>query len=400
MSWTFERLEDRLLLAAGIVVKGTMLIVTFDGGGDPDVVLTGTAEGAITVTGTDDDGSFTGIRNIKIVGHAGSDHITLDKLLLRGNITADLRGGDDVFTMTGETIIGGNISIKTGDGADTVRIDADVAGKQITLLKNVTVDLGSAAAGIDTFTIFGDQLDDEVREITGIGGNLTVKGQGGSQQVSFDTLLLTKNLKIDLGAGNDSIRLAVDANEADVGVLVGGNATLKLGDGDDAVTFIGGGEGAVTFNRNLTIDLGNDDGDDGNGGDTVEMTSTSDPEDGIALLGNVVIKGKGGAQELHFDGVAASRNVTINLGDGNDSIDVNQLAGEIAGTVGGNLNINLGNGDDQINVERLTVTKGVKINGGNGEDTGEVTAGAAVTVGGKASAVSLELGDLAALLNA
>ena len=54
MSPAFERLEERVLLAATAELKGSTLVITFTGA-DTDVVLTGTAEGAITVAGTDAD---------------------------------------------------------------------------------------------------------------------------------------------------------------------------------------------------------------------------------------------------------------------------------------------------------------------------------------------------------
>jgi hypothetical protein len=388
MSPAFERLEDRVLLAATAELNGTTLVITYTGA-DIDVVLDGSAEGAITVAGTDaDDGPFTGVKSIKIVGTDDVNEIRLLDIDITGNVTADMKGGDDSVIIDGLTTIDGSVTIKTGDGDDDVGIDGDNTGNTIDIGKNVKVDLGDAGAGTDLFYIYGDTAGEEIT----IGGGVTVKGKGGDQRFELDLTDIAKNLNVNLGDGDDEVAIGTFMDTAGLEVNVGGNATIKTGDGDDFVDINVSGGGTVAFVKNLKVDLGNA----GAGGDQFTALADTAVDDIITVGGSASVKGKGGIQRLDIDFIAVTKNVNINLGDDNDSVAINQASAGLITTVGGTAKINLGAGeDDELFVEDTTVTGKATIDGGKGgsDEADETTLGTFLAAPGSISK-NFEVGSL------
>jgi hypothetical protein len=124
-----------------------------------------------------------------------------------------------------------NTTIKMGDGDDTVRISPD-GGGDVTFTKNVTIDLGNAA-GTDTLRMRADDVGDD--SIT-FGKNLSIKGKAGIQDLDLDGVAVTKNAKVNLGDGNDCVRVSQVAGSNDS--TIGGNLDVKLGDGEDDELFV------------------------------------------------------------------------------------------------------------------------------------------------------------------
>lgn len=386
----FERLENRVLLAVNVSRYGSTLLVEYDDAGDLDLTLTGTAPGAITVANADTgNDSYTGIKHIKIVGRGGNDQVQLTDIQIAGNITADMKGGRDFINVEGvHTDIGGNFKAKMGDGNDDLEIDGAGADGPIRIRKSVTVDFGNAeAVGGDYFELIGLKPTDLVT----VGGGVTIKGGNGEQELYFDCANIGKNLKVDLGAGNDIVRVGSLMNDPASSFIVQKNATFKTGDGDDQI-IMGTSVGLVDFRKNLTIDLGNADVTD-----ILDVDFTNAANDQFHVGGSVSIKGQAGAQEIFIDGVTIDGNVKISLGDGDDLIEVSQDGGDINSTIGRNLDVKMGSGEnDELFAERLTVNRRTKIDGGaGGSDKADETAGGNLVFGSPPTSTNFETGSLA-----
>ncbi len=211
-------------------VSGSTLRIVGDSD-DETLVLTGGAPGEVIVTDGNGDeiDAFDGIRQIDI----------------------DLRGGEDVLTLSNLALDGGFISANVGLAGDAVfvtgLIDADLVlrgGGDADLM-----DLSGGTIVTGNLDIYGGVRSDDVI-LTGlvVTGDLWVDTQGGDDELLFDGLTVDGRTRIDLGAGDD-----------DAG---GTGATFN----DDVVIIAGLGSddlfnSANVFTGDLFVDLrgGNDD---------------------------------------------------------------------------------------------------------------------------------------------
>lgn len=398
MSPSFERLEDRLLLTVSGFRQGNTLILVGDNAAD-NIVVTGTGtlgEVNVVINGAEPV-LVTGIKHIKVATGGGNDNLDLIGVKIAGNLLVDMGDGDDDLDIEGNgTSIGGNVILHGSAGSDRIEIDATGQesgnGGHLAFLKNVTIDLGNSGNGGGDFCEF---LGAEGGQTISIGGSLTVKGREGTQQLNLDSIDIAKSLKVDFGNGDDLVSLGTVSDDAALSVNVGGASTIKVGAGDDVVNFLNGHAGTVRFRNNLTIDLGADDGAGVNGGDALIMLADTAVDDVITIDGNLIVKGAAGAQDLDIDGVTFGKNVTINLGAGNDTIDLGQKHGPIDIEVAGNVTIAFGAGDDRFRGERVVVAKNVKIDGGPGViDQADETDIGTLQIGGKTTFKGVELGNL------
>ncbi|MEZ6057988.1 MAG: hypothetical protein R3C01_14915 [Planctomycetaceae bacterium] len=204
MQLTFERLEDRTLLAATAFVNAKGIVNIVGTEGTDTILAIGTALGRVEVRidvdgdgvvngGLDSFQVFNNVRGMVVKLKGGDDIFLFYDPHISGNITIDAGKGNDtvgVGDLVNNTDIFGNLSIKGGDGDDIVLLECDVRG-------NVNVNTGNGndnlRVGVDTF-------------------------------VSIDG-----TAKVNLGGGNDRIRI----DDATVGV---GAAKISGGSGIDAFT--------------------------------------------------------------------------------------------------------------------------------------------------------------------
>ena len=269
-------------------------------------------------------GSFPGAGADVLLGRGGNDSLdggagndVLDggdgNDFLRGNLGADtLLGGDGIDTATySESAAGVNVSLTTGLG-----FFGTAAGDQLFEIENLT---GSSFA--DTLT--GNAL---ANTLNGLGGNDVLSGLGG-----IDLLLG--------GAGNDLLT-GGDGNDRMFGEA--GNDTMIWNPGDDSdlmeggtgtdTAVVNGGGAAETF----TIEA--------NGARVRFDRVSPDPFSlDIGTTERLVVHGNGGDDVITADtGLATLINLTLDGGDGNDSI------------TGGDGNDTLlgGDGNDEVSGER------------------------------------------------
>lgn len=183
---------------------------------------------------------------LTVTDKAGNDDLGLFETRVSGAVKIDLGSGDDTAAFS-RTSIGGALSFKMGSGDDGVALGSGY-------YQAVTVDLGT---GTNTFGLDAGEplrIQGNLNVVSAGGalettsmvlatdnalihGNVSLKVLAGSSQVDFgffvgNHLRIAGNLSLQTAAGNDQIRLTED-------LTVGGQLSLKLGEGDNAVSSTG-----------------------------------------------------------------------------------------------------------------------------------------------------------------
>ena len=302
--WTVTQVQDDADIT--IEVDGSNDLVITDGGGGP--VTVGVAGGSLTINLMDNSS---------------------------GDLTVELDG-----------LLFGNVSINLGNGGD---FDGD------------------AIRDLSLTTMGGTGIF--------IGGNLSITGGTGEQSVTFDDALgVGGSMNIDLGLGDDSVSAAsatsigsnvsfrgVNDWDAPAAVTVGGSFSMAVNMETETNTFDASVTGATVIGGNLTYIGGNSD-------DDIFL------DVGVVIGGNVNINLgndiSGGTQEVRLDNFGGAAiiggNVTIRGGtiSGNDSIisDADTI-------VGGNIYINTNNlGDDVVTLLGTVGGRSVSVITGLGDD--------------------------------
>ncbi len=198
--------------------------------------------------------SANGFANVTIKG-SDSLHDTLNFSATTLTGIAKIDGGAGNDTITGsvgdDTIVGGagNDALKGGAGNDTYEVGvghgfdsfADTGGTD-----KVAATADGVAIGIQS----GFGPSSGIEEISANGfANVTIRGSDSSHdKFDFSATTLTGVVKIDGGAGNDTI---VGSAGADTIAGGSGNDTLSGGDGDDTIA---GGAGSDTLAGGAGID--------------------------------------------------------------------------------------------------------------------------------------------------
>jgi hypothetical protein len=240
---------------------------------------------------------FFDVFHLQIGGGTGNDAIVCEHDWLSGLTDYDisLGSGDDTATFEGNYYDQGlNMTLDAGDGRDTAMI-ADNTYAGATLIGML---LGN---GDDTAKMHGNQF--------GAGLALTIAGGSGHDFVLYsgNELAGALNAYIGLGNGNDTATFA--------GNTVNGvwKTTLNGGSGNDLVAVF---NNIIAGSPEYFVDLGS-------GNDTA--TFAENMTTGSLLV--TVLGGDGNdlvtVQYTSIGGVGGSVDVLVDLGDGNDTADVN-----------------------------------------------------------------------------
>ena len=307
--------------------SGDDLIV---GVGSGSITVVGGANVAFTIDGTlDSGGGSSGITiysandNTIISGTSGDDYLFNQ----HSNVTVNGGDGDDdLFSNVYSSLS----LINGGNGKDKIRNYGE----------NTTIYGGNGNDSIEngavSVVIYGGEGDDYISNPSNKGNNTTINGGKGNDIIFLSELFSFYHLiQYANGDGNDSIK---GINESDTLQIIGAKYTttksgkdLIIGVGSGKITLVGGANVAFTIDGTLKTD------------DTLISNYAS----------NTIINGTAQADKIANTG----NNVTINAGEGNDTIT------NIGG--GENVYINAGNGNNQINNLALNV----KIESGSGNDT-------------------------------
>ena len=239
--------------------------------------------------------TFTAITNdhYNINSLAGNDIITT----LAGNDT--IRGGSGNDTMASDD---GNDTFTisgTGDGFDA--IEGGLGIDSIVALKAATAIGVAILTGIEAISSGGF-------------GGVYLRGSTAKNVIDLSAATLTGIIRIEGGAGNDTITGSAAADTIFGGT---GNDVLAGGGGDDLFTVSGGAEGVDAFNGGTGIDTISA----AINGTAIQMSSIAGIEV-IAASGHtgVSIKGSALANTLDFSTVTLTGIAVIDAGAGNDTV--------------------------------------------------------------------------------
>ncbi len=272
---------------------------------------------------------------------AGADQLILGPFAVTGAATIDAGAGGNYVYLGGG--FGGNVSIKSTTGRDGVYLGANIAG-------SLTIDTGTNADDVfvgsyvpgseDPATIGGNVViktgagESYVEVGATLNGSLSVTGGSSYDYVSVYSSNVQGNVDIKTLAGHDFV--SVYSN-------VGGNVAIDTGTDIDSV-YVGGSdwyEETYGIGGNVTIKLGEGD----NNGATV----------GGEVGGNVSVTGGGGQDYVNVCASEVGGNVDIKTLGGDDDVDVGSWDPEAPATIGGSLAIDTGAGDDWVDVAYVRV---------------------------------------------
>ena len=355
---TFELLESRWTPAGTVTASfvGGSLILTGDAADNAIFLSTASADDTLRINSD----STTSIRIGTVVFPPGTALVL--QTPLTGNITANMRGGDDqvdffrldvpgfvtiygeegdnYFQMTDSTI-GGNLTIINGNGEDSVRF-----GDVVKINGNVLVNNGSGGSllrGADLKMNIGGSFT----VLNGTGADVFVLSGGGA--ANSEVFVGGRLTIANGGAPTDSSGFGLFADSIDLGGL-----TVTSGGGDDTIEVY---STEFVLRDSMYLNMGN--------GINSVVISTSD----MAIRSASVVNGVGendvrieASQNASFGGP-----ITINNAISNGS-DIVRLIGKRTLAVSGAVTILNGSGASTTELQsaRLRVNGPVTINAGNG----------------------------------
>jgi Ca2+-binding RTX toxin-like protein len=337
---------------------------------------------------TIDVGRFVGgvvtniLAPVNVNGEAGTDNLRINEpagILGFYTITSDrvTRSGLDVGYTGAE-----NLTITTGTATDIFTVRSTAAGTRTTINSGAGSDqftVGDAAqtldgiAGLLTLNA-GDQgtfVGDMVffNDQGSVARNYTVRADGGLAR-SGGAFIATSGMEnMNLNTGNFADQVAV------VGTPAGTRVALNLGGGNDRLTLGVATSSLGTFASGVTVDGGagsdsivlNNQG--AVGGSSFYLVTATDVNFGFLNLlkyagaESLTVNGSNGFDYLTVHSTNAATPVTLNMGDGNDTVNIQnavQSLDDILATVtvngqGGSDQLYINDqGDDDYNTYTIT----------------------------------------------
>jgi len=302
-----------------IIVQGS---VTFTGG-----------TGANTVTATD----LSVGKNLSVTNAAhaaGSSFVLLGNFSAGGSVMVRNAGGDS-FTQIGRgeagvSTIKGNLTVTNGSGVDTFLLsDTNVGG-------HVTVNNGHGSAGVAGYFNIFNAYNTAFRSV--IGGNLNVSYLDGDT-AAFDGLYDTELVgNATLKHGRGSFLTIIDGYATKLPVLIHGRLTISGAGANSAVFGSLGSSSGVVVEKGFTLS---------SGGGVAEWLGFWKCQVG----GNTSIKLGDGGNTVTIDESEFGGRFSLVSGSGNDSFNVETVVGTSSATAFHKAVLaDLGTGTDHFNL--------------------------------------------------
>jgi hypothetical protein len=198
----------------------------------------------------------------------------------------------------------------------------------------------------------GDDLDNKIMITAGAeAGSLVITGldgtnliQNGDPPAAEVTVTGVHSAHVELGEGNDLVAV--------VGANLRGQVAINTGGGDDRVLV-------------------------GTGGDAAELVGQLPDDVSVSLRGALRINTDSGNDQIAIDDATVRGHIGLNAGEGDDLVSLGSTAAvdESGARLGlrGSVHINLGDGNDELNIDQLRVRGGIVARGGDGDDTVNVS---------------------------
>lgn len=302
------------------------------------------------------------------------------------NITFDSESSDDVFILNEfiddnrvETIDGGQGENRIEGSSINDKIDLS----ETEILNIKKIDLKGAD---DELTLKITKVLETVDEIDGGDGINTLIGTDEFEEFDFTKDKILNFQKLETKGENDIIKvknIGEDPEDSDLAEIDGGDGEDSLFGTPDVNEFdltkvvkvekvnLGAGDDKIILNTN--IDSSFEEINGGNDDDTIEGTSETDyidfREDKIIKVEHV--DAKGGNDEIYVAGVTEDSDLTVEGGDGEDTLfgtDDTDTFDLTTGAVTGIETLNTEGGEDEILVAKQDDLGDLKeINGGSGK---------------------------------
>jgi len=184
-----------------------------------------------------------------------------------------------------------------------------------------------------------------------VGGNAVLKVGNGNNSVYLKGGTINGNLSVTGGTGNDSVFLTEDA-----GIVVGGSATFNLGAGTNQVHSAGNFPFKVGKDLTYIGGAGRDDFDM-----TKATTTTLDVGGKLKIaLGAAALS----QNDLDLGGLDVGGSVTITGGKDADAVNMTNYA-----SVGGSMTLTLGDSENAVNLDIISTGGSLIYNGGLDTDS-------------------------------
>ena len=379
--------------------------------GQSNNISAGIGNDNVLIVGDSDNKLSLGAGNNQVSLESGNNTITTgagnDKIFAQnGNNVIRAGDGDNLITLGI-----GTQNIVTGNGNDTIKLSAgnialnSGAGDDLVTildlqeLQQASINLGD---GDDQLNVTGHNglakvtasLGNDKINLTGV--NTQISDSGGNNMINIDNHELLTN-------ATNTLRLG--ANEDVINIISDGTSSISLGNGNNQLNLVGNGINSITagvdndsiniiggvsnklslgagdnqvdvrgsMSNAITTGLGNDiinvqSGDNiiraGDGENVIGVVSlgtqnivTGAGNDSIELSsGNIILNSGAGNDNIVISQSSTSSNNSINLGDGDDFIEIN--------AAGGSSTINGSTGNDQFTI----YNNSVKLNDGGGNN--------------------------------
>jgi len=302
--------------------------------------------GSVSVLGAKQNTNVTSLANIgknftfQAASGAASDIVTLSGLgSVGGNASIKLGNGNNTANLTGGTI-SGNVNISSGTGNDNVFLTADSSA---VIGGSVSMTLG---AGTNQVHSAGDGLFKVGKDLTYTGGS--GKDDFDMTKATTTTLDVGGKLKITLGAA------ALSQNDLDLGGMdVGGSVTVTGGKDPDTVNMTN----YASVGGSMTFTLG-----DSENAVNLDIVSTG---------GSLIYNGGLDTDNINWNAFQVGKDLKVNAKGSRTLADQNLRFGTnsvIPNSVNGSMTITGGEVNDFVRVNRVTIGGALKIATGGRSD--------------------------------
>ena len=387
--------DNTLNIASGGNVASLTTITTGNGTNKITIDKNATASSLATINlgnGTNTlDLSVSGATNgLTVSGGNGTDNINLSGT--NGKIATLNAGANST-----------NISLKANDNTITT-INANDKGSTINIASGSgTITTIEGKSGLDSISVGKGNTVNEIKTGTGA---ISIDGEGTITKVT-----VSQNASGDISIGNGTKTTVTTLQAGNNGTS---NQNINLANGSTISTLEAKSGGAITLNGNgevTTLDLSGATTENitiANGASVKNFTTDQQGNDNITVANGGKLDVTDTSKTLNFSGgndkleVQSGGDIStitiITMGDGSGSVTLKDgaKADKLA-------TINLGNGDNNLDLGISGATQGITVSGGSGTDTIKVSGAGKITTlnaGANKTDITLENGGSISTINA
>ena len=334
-----EQLEDRFVPASIYYTDGILLVSNpLVQNGMRSLTLTQTNNNQFQIQdGSVNLGTYVAYTDIYIAGTGSADALTvnLGSFTYSGSLLINAGNGNDTVSVTGAGgMMEGNLTAIHGNGNEAVNLNSSTGAGALTVRGTTTI---VTEAGNTTVSMGNANGSSQFLGAVNITGADSVQFGAAGYGTASDSYSSNVNISLGINYGRSLTFVQQDAltgttPDGDASITIGGNLQITGGYQNNTVAL-----GALTVAGNLQVNLGN-----ANGNNYFEI---ADPDSGVTTVeGSLYYSGNNVQNVVSLENGVMQTNVNIQLGNGADSIAMEQPNPLTPASIGGSLFINKGNG--------------------------------------------------------